>query len=83
MNGLPGSRGEGLILRGGIWKQKEHIFLWNQIGELIMEQNPVGKFLGTGTIIPLGRRGGCCKGRDGRGREGKGHSQRSKDPYLG
>jgi len=53
---------EGLVLRGGIWKQKEHIFPWNQIGELIMEQNPVGKFLGTGTIIPLGRGGAAAGG---------------------
>ena len=45
---------EGVITSGGIWKRQEHMLPHHQIGRLVMEQDLVGRFFRTGTIIPIG-----------------------------
>lgn len=54
---------EGLILGGGIWKRREHLLPWHQIGSLVLEQGPLEKRLGTGTIVPLVTGGPGSTGR--------------------
>jgi hypothetical protein len=46
--------GDGLIIRGGVWKRQEHLLPISQIGWVVMEQTPIGRLLHTGTIIPVG-----------------------------
>jgi hypothetical protein len=46
--------GEGVITRGGIWRQQEHLLPLHQIGKLVLEHGMVGRLLDTGTIIPIG-----------------------------
>jgi hypothetical protein len=56
---------EGVIARGGIWKMQEYMLPHHQVVKLILEQGPVGRLLGTGTIVPVGP--GFSGQRDGRG----------------
>jgi hypothetical protein len=45
---------EGIIIKGGVWKQQEHMLPHHQIGRLVVEQDMVGGLFHTGTIIPVG-----------------------------
>ncbi|MDD1659500.1 MAG: PH domain-containing protein [Methanomicrobiales archaeon] len=45
---------EGVIAKGGIWKQQERILPHHHIGKLVMEQGMAGRLTDTGTIIPIG-----------------------------
>jgi hypothetical protein len=45
---------EGIGIKGGVWKQQEHMLPHHQIGRLVVEQDMVGKIFHTGTIIPVG-----------------------------
>ena len=69
---------EGVILRGGVWKLREHMIPWHQIGRLVMEQNPVEKLLNTGTVIPVGT--GSPVPAIGRKGAGKAGEDLSRDP---
>ena len=69
---------EGVILRGGIWKQQENLLPWPQIGQLVMEQNPVEKHLNTGTVIPV--RTGNPAMAGGKKGHGKGGEELSRSP---
>jgi hypothetical protein len=44
--------GEGIITTGGVWRRQEHLLPYRQIGRLILEQDPVGRFFHIGTVIP-------------------------------
>jgi hypothetical protein len=46
--------GEGVITRGGVWKQQEHMLPHHQVGRLVLEQDLLGKLLHTGTILVVG-----------------------------
>lgn len=45
---------EGILIKGGVWRQQEHMLPHHQIGRLVVEQDMVGRLLHTGTIIPVG-----------------------------
>jgi hypothetical protein len=45
---------EGVIAKGGIWRQQERILPHHHIGKLVMEQGMAGRLTDTGTIIPIG-----------------------------
>ena len=45
---------EGVRIKGGIWKQQEHLRPHHQICRVVMEQDLPGRFFHVGTIIPIG-----------------------------
>ncbi len=44
----------GVRIKGGVWRQQEHMIPRHQIGRVVMEQDRLGSIFRTGTIIPLG-----------------------------
>ena len=46
--------GEGIVTRGGVWKQQEGVLPLGQIRRVVTEQGMLGRRLHIGTVIPLG-----------------------------
>lgn len=45
---------EGLRIKGGVWRQQEHMIPHHLIGRVVMEQDRLASLFQIGTIIPLG-----------------------------
>jgi hypothetical protein len=45
---------DGVRIKGGVWKQQEHMLPHYQIGRVVLEQDRLGSLFHVGTIIPLG-----------------------------
>jgi len=45
---------DGIRMKGGVWKQQEHMIPHHQIGRVILEQDRLGSLFHVGTIIPIG-----------------------------
>jgi hypothetical protein len=45
---------EGVRIKGGVWKQQEHLLPHLKIGRVVMEQDLPGRFFHVGTIVPIG-----------------------------
>jgi len=43
----------GIKIKGGLWKQEEHLILFNQVGRIVMEQGVLGRIFNFGDIIPV------------------------------
>jgi hypothetical protein len=44
----------GVRIKGGVWKQQEHMLPHHQIGRVVLEQDQLGSIFHVGTIIPVG-----------------------------
>jgi len=45
---------DGVRIKGGVWKQQEHMLPHHQIGRVVLEQDRLGSLFHVGTIIPIG-----------------------------
>jgi membrane protein YdbS with pleckstrin-like domain len=71
---------EGVITRGGVWKRQEHVIPHNQIGGLVLEQDPIMRLLHTGTVIPVITRGPGMGNRKDTGNAAKAGQEASRHP---
>jgi hypothetical protein len=46
--------GEGILTTGGVWRHREHLLPYHQIGRLVLEQDPIGRLLHVGTVVAVG-----------------------------
>jgi len=71
---------EGVITRGGVWKRQEHVLPHNQIGRLVLEQDPIMRLFHTGTVIPVITRGPGMGNRKDTGNAVKAGQEASRHP---
>ena len=71
---------EGVVTKGGVWRRQEHVLPHNQIGRLVLEQDPIMRLLHTGTVIPIVTQGPAVAARKDAANAAKAGQEASRHP---